>query len=188
MGAIGVLALTRRRAAGRVMLGGAVLSVEVDDEGPEGVFADEARHSQAEKAPSSSTEISFDDVQQAGEPADPIDSDPIDPAEPALGEALAESPPATVEAMPGLADTVFRAYDIRGVVDDTLTADGVRRLGRAIGTEAMERGQQTLVVARDGRLSSDAFKDALVEGLTSCGRDVMTWAGFPLLCCTSPTS
>ena len=181
MGAIGgVLALVkRRRAAGRVMLGGAVLSVEVDDEGPEGVFADEARHSQAEKASSSSTEISFDDVQQAGEPADPIDSDPIDPAEPALGEALAESPPATVEAMPGLADTVFRAYDIRGVVDDTLTADGVRRLGRAIGTEAMERGQQTLVVARDGRLSSDAFKDALVEGLTSCGRDVIDVGRVP---------
>lgn len=69
--------------------------------------------------------------------------------------------------------SIFRAYDIRGIVDDTLTAASVEAIGRAIGSEAAARGESTVVVARDGRLSGPRLKDALVRGLTAAGRDVI---------------
>ncbi|MGM0784687.1 MAG: phosphomannomutase/phosphoglucomutase [Pseudomonadota bacterium] len=69
--------------------------------------------------------------------------------------------------------SIFRAYDIRGIVDDTLTEAGVEGIGRAIGSEAAARGETTVVVARDGRLSGPRLKDALVRGLTAVGRDVV---------------
>ena len=176
IGAVGgVVALTkRRRAAGRVMLGGAASAIEVDDEGPDGVFAAAVMRAEAPQTLSTSTEISFGDAPEDGQPLAPVDFGEL-----SLDDVLTASPSGAEEAMPGLANTIFRAYDIRGVVGDALTAEGVRRLGRAIGTEAMERGQQTLVVGRDGRLSSDEFKDALVEGLTSCGRDVIDVGRVP---------
>lgn len=68
---------------------------------------------------------------------------------------------------------IFRAYDIRGVVGKTLSATIVREIGRAIGSEANERGQQSIVVARDGRTSSPELGDALIEGLRASGRDVI---------------
>ncbi|WP_445004684.1 phosphomannomutase/phosphoglucomutase [Halomonas mongoliensis] len=69
--------------------------------------------------------------------------------------------------------TIFRAYDIRGIVDDTLTEASVEAIGRAIGSEAAARGESTVVVARDGRISGPRLKDALVRGLTAAGRDVI---------------
>ncbi len=69
--------------------------------------------------------------------------------------------------------SIFRAYDIRGVVGDTLTADIVRAIGRALGTEAYTRGQQSIVIARDGRHSGPDFITALSEGLRAAGRDVI---------------
>lgn len=69
--------------------------------------------------------------------------------------------------------SIFRAYDIRGIVDDTLTESTVELIGRAIGSEAAARGESTVVVARDGRLSGPRLKDALVRGLTATGRDVI---------------
>ncbi len=69
--------------------------------------------------------------------------------------------------------SIFRAYDIRGIVDDTLTESTVELIGRAIGSEAAARGESTVVVARDGRLSGPRLRDALVRGLTAAGRDVI---------------
>jgi phosphomannomutase/phosphoglucomutase len=68
--------------------------------------------------------------------------------------------------------TIFRAYDIRGVVDRALTTDAVKLIGRAIGSEAIQRGRQTVVVGRDGRLSGPALSDALIAGLMETGCDV----------------
>jgi phosphomannomutase/phosphoglucomutase len=68
---------------------------------------------------------------------------------------------------------MFRAYDIRGVAGKTLTVSAVHEIGRAIGSEAHERGQQGIVVARDGRSSSPALADALIKGLRATGRDVI---------------
>lgn len=68
---------------------------------------------------------------------------------------------------------IFRDYDIRGIVGESLTPDGVYQIGRALGAEAHERGQQTVVVARDGRNSSQELRDGLIEGLRDSGRDVL---------------
>jgi len=69
--------------------------------------------------------------------------------------------------------SIFRAYDIRGIVDDTLTEASVERIGRAIGSEAAARGESTVVVARDGRLSGPRLQAALTRGLNAAGRDVI---------------
>jgi len=67
---------------------------------------------------------------------------------------------------------IFRAYDIRGIVGETLTADVAYDIGRAIGSEAYFRGEQTVVVGRDGRLSGPDMMTALIRGLKATGRDV----------------
>ncbi|MFY0989345.1 phosphomannomutase/phosphoglucomutase [Halomonas sp. C05BenzN] len=76
----------------------------------------------------------------------------------------------TRQAVPA---SIFRAYDIRGIVDDTLTEASVELIGRAIGSEAAARGESTVVVARDGRLSGPRLLTALTRGLTASGRDVI---------------
>ncbi|MDF1636020.1 phosphomannomutase/phosphoglucomutase [Alcanivorax jadensis] len=78
-----------------------------------------------------------------------------------------------------LPDSIFRAYDIRGVAGDTLTAQGVYLLGRAIGTEAGDAGQQSVLVARDGRLSSPELSRSLIKGLLESGRDVINLGLVP---------
>lgn len=75
--------------------------------------------------------------------------------------------------MTQITPSIFRAYDIRGIVDDTLTEESVELIGRAIGSEAAARGETTVVVARDGRLSGPKLKDALARGLAATGRDVI---------------
>ncbi|GAA0575172.1 phosphomannomutase/phosphoglucomutase [Halomonas salifodinae] len=69
--------------------------------------------------------------------------------------------------------SIFRAYDIRGIVDDSLTEVNVTRIGQAIGSEARARDETTLVVARDGRLSGPRLQAALMRGLTQAGCDVI---------------
>lgn len=76
-------------------------------------------------------------------------------------------------------DSIFREYDIRGVVGDTLTADIVKEIGRAIGSEAFDKGEQRVVVARDGRLSGPELMQALTQGLMESGRDVIDIGEVP---------
>ena len=52
-----------------------------------------------------------------------------------------------------LPSEIFKAYDIRGIVGKTLTADIVRSIGHGLGSLASERGQRAIAVSRDGRLS-----------------------------------
>lgn len=68
--------------------------------------------------------------------------------------------------------SIFRAYDIRGIVDKTITEEGVYLIGRALGTMVMEEGDKRIAVARDGRLSGPRLSKALIEGLLSTGCDV----------------
>lgn len=68
--------------------------------------------------------------------------------------------------------TIFKAYDVRGIVDRTLTEEAVYWIGRALGAEAEARGEQHIYVARDGRLSGPKLIAALSRGLTEAGRDV----------------
>ena len=85
----------------------------------------------------------------------------------------------TIEGASGLPARIFRAYDIRGIVGDTLTPEIVRRIGVAIGAEAYHRGVPTLVVGRDGRHSSPELCTALVVGLRASGRDVVDVGQVP---------
>ena len=77
------------------------------------------------------------------------------------------------EPLGELSPAIFRAYDIRGVVGDSLTERVVYGLGRAIGSEVQDQGQTTVVVARDGRHSGPAFLGALAKGLMASGCDVL---------------
>jgi phosphomannomutase/phosphoglucomutase len=72
-----------------------------------------------------------------------------------------------------ISPTLFRAYDIRGVVGDTLTAEAVYLIGRAIGSEAREKEERQIAVARDGRLSSPELSRALGKGLLESGCTVI---------------
>ncbi|MDT8386077.1 MAG: phosphomannomutase/phosphoglucomutase [Thiogranum sp.] len=70
------------------------------------------------------------------------------------------------------AGDIFRTYDIRGLVGESLTLEYAYEIGRAIGSEAYYRGEQTVVVGRDGRSSSPELSEALIKGLRATGRDV----------------
>ena len=69
--------------------------------------------------------------------------------------------------------SVFKAYDIRGVVGQTIDETFAEHLGRAFGTEAVAAGQKAVAVGRDGRLSGPALSAALIRGLQSTGLDVV---------------
>ena len=94
-------------------------------------------------------------------------TEPDSDTEPATEEPAGRSGPAAPPA------SIFRAYDIRGLVGETLSHDGVYQIGLAIGSEATDRGQQGIVVARDGRASSEELSEALIKGLRETGRDVI---------------
>jgi phosphomannomutase / phosphoglucomutase len=68
---------------------------------------------------------------------------------------------------------IFKAYDIRGVVGKTLTAPIVRRIGQGLGTLAQERGRDTLVVARDGRISGPELAAEVAAGIRDSGANVI---------------
>jgi phosphomannomutase/phosphoglucomutase len=68
---------------------------------------------------------------------------------------------------------IFKAYDIRGIVGKSLTADTVRRIGHGLGSLALERGQRAIAIGRDGRLSGPEFASALAEGICAAGMDVI---------------
>lgn len=75
--------------------------------------------------------------------------------------------------------TIFRAYDIRGVVAVDLTETTLYRLGQAAGTLFQREAGRRLVVGRDARLSSPAFQAALIAGLRSTGCDVIDIGEVP---------
>jgi len=68
---------------------------------------------------------------------------------------------------------IFKAYDIRGIVDRTLTAGAVRAIGAALGSEGGAHGVREICVGRDGRRSGPALRDALIEGIRSTGVGVV---------------
>lgn len=69
--------------------------------------------------------------------------------------------------------SIFKAYDIRGIVPSTLNEAVAEGLGRAFGTAAMAEGQTTVAVGRDGRLSGPALTAALIRGLVAAGMRVI---------------
>ena len=75
--------------------------------------------------------------------------------------------------MISLSKTIFKAYDIRGIIGATLDAGVARRIGRAFAKAALAKGQTRVVIGRDGRLSGPELIAALAQGLQSAGVDVI---------------
>ncbi len=75
--------------------------------------------------------------------------------------------------MPTIAPEIFKAYDIRGIVDRTLTTEAAELIGRAFGTEALAAGTPRVAIGRDGRLSGPKLAEALAAGLRAAGCDVV---------------
>ena len=74
---------------------------------------------------------------------------------------------------------IFRAYDIRGVVGESVNVDIARLIGQAVGSEIRDRGLSECAVARDGRLSGPELLGALIEGLRATGCDVIDVGAVP---------
>ncbi|MCM5572366.1 phosphomannomutase/phosphoglucomutase [Burkholderiaceae bacterium FT117] len=75
--------------------------------------------------------------------------------------------------MQTISPSIFKAYDIRGIVDRTLTVDAVRAIGLALGTKARQAGATETVIGRDGRLSGPALSQALADGFRAAGVSVV---------------
>ncbi len=69
--------------------------------------------------------------------------------------------------------TILREYDIRGIIDETLSEADAYAIGRSFGTCLIRAGGKTAAVGYDGRVSSPVLEEALVRGLTETGVDVV---------------
>ena len=69
--------------------------------------------------------------------------------------------------------SIFKAYDIRGIVPSTINETVAEALGRAFGTQALKEGEKTVAVGRDGRLSGPSLAAALMRGLAASGVEVI---------------
>jgi len=99
-----------------------------------------------------------------------------DPEQPGNDEVLELELPEDSEAPDSellLPPHIFRAYDIRGEADSELGDIAIDLIGRAIGTLAAEKNEDTLVVGCDGRQSSPRIKQALIQALLGTGRQVI---------------
>ncbi len=68
---------------------------------------------------------------------------------------------------------IFRSYDIRGLVNSQITPELAQLIGQAVGSEAIDQGERSIVVARDGRTHSDQLTDALIKGILRTGCNVI---------------
>jgi phosphomannomutase / phosphoglucomutase len=99
-----------------------------------------------------------------------------EPARPVVRPVAKPAPaPAPVSVDPA----IFRAYDIRGVVGKSLTAEVAKLLGQSIGMLMREKGLHEMVVGRDGRLSGPELAGALADGLRAAGIDVIDIGAVP---------
>ena len=114
--------------------------------------------------------MTLDEMQKAGKIASP---EPSQDAARISAVVPAVAPKATLDR------SIFRTYDIRGIVGQTLDTDITRLIGQAIGTVMHERGQRTVVVGRDGRLSSASLSEALIDGLRKAGREIIDIGEVP---------
>ncbi len=103
---------------------------------------------------------------------DILDIDILDDDQDLLGLEQAPAMTSIEKIAPTLPASIFRAYDIRGVVGDTLTTETAYWVGRAIGSESLARGEACVSVGRDGRLSGPELVQALIQGLLDCGCQV----------------
>jgi len=75
--------------------------------------------------------------------------------------------------------SIFRAYDIRGVVGETLTEETVYLIGKGLASLVLEKGGNQVVIARDGRISGPVLLKALSDGILSTGCNVIDLGMVP---------
>lgn len=121
----------------------------------------------ADNASLEQTDNSFDDSLFQALGTDILDIDMLDDDVFGLGQADAATQ--TVTAALDAPSSIFRAYDIRGIIGTTLTTDTAYWIGRAVGSESIAKGEFNIVVGRDGRLSGPDMAQALTQGLLDCG-------------------
>ena len=92
---------------------------------------------------------------------------------------MAKKNPTPPANLPTLPEEIFKAYDIRGIVGKTLTVENISFIGHALGSEAKARGLESIVFARDGRLSGPELGKALVTGLMKSGLKVIDIGMLP---------
>ena len=80
--------------------------------------------------------------------------------------------PVTIQS-PLAPRSIFKAYDIRGIVGKTLTPKIVESIGHALGSEARQRGQAEICIGYDGRLSGPELAEALSQGIRKAGINVV---------------
>jgi len=78
-----------------------------------------------------------------------------------------------------LVESIFRAYDIRGIVDQTLDEDVAYQVGQVVGTLTLEANAKPVVVGRDGRASGVELVEGLIGGIASTGCDVIDIGAVP---------
>jgi phosphomannomutase/phosphoglucomutase len=78
-----------------------------------------------------------------------------------------------------LVESIFRAYDIRGVVGETLDAEVARQIGQVVGSMTMDQEAGPVIVARDGRDSGPDLVAGMIEGIASTGCDVVDIGSVP---------
>ena len=110
-----------------------------------------------------------------GAPAAPVEA--TREVAPAASPPPPSPPPAPKPAT--IDRSIFRAYDIRGVVGQTLTAQVAQLIGQAVGSEVRAKGLQTVLVGRDGRRSGPELADAVIKGLLAAGCDVIDIGAVP---------
>ena len=72
-----------------------------------------------------------------------------------------------------ITSSIFKAYDIRGIVEKELTPEVVKLIGMAIGSESIAQGERGIVVGRDGRLTGPMLSESLISGLIESGCHVV---------------
>ena len=75
--------------------------------------------------------------------------------------------------MAQIAQGIFKAYDIRGIVGQTLTNEAAYLIGKAIAAKAVEKGVNKIALGRDGRLSGPDLMSNITRGLTESGINVL---------------
>ncbi len=113
----------------------------------------------AEMAEEGAVQTLAESMEQLPQPVKPPPVPPSKPATPALPVAIDRG--------------IFRAYDIRGVVGQSLDAGVAELIGHAIGSLMHEQGLNDIVVGRDGRLSGPMLTEGLIAGLRKAGRNVV---------------
>ncbi len=81
--------------------------------------------------------------------------------------------------LPPLPEEIFRAYDIRGIAHEQISEDIAELIGKSIGTTTLVAGDNSIFVARDGRLHSEDLSLALIQGILSTGCNVINLGVVP---------